>query len=215
MPSPSGRTWRPNNALMLSGRWFVYWSSLNFFFGSFFCWGIFLSIPSFAYKNIAGVHLFFDFVEHTHVKLLHRLVFSFETYFETHVGLWRKLGDFYLMFLELSCIMWMLESVEFGVCTLELHYAACTCASGLIVCKKNLLINMVGVASRNLGWGCGWVQAHYYCKWAKSFDIGFNSLSSACNCSVFVAKCFLNLINLDSQIMLYAFCLVAKSLLLI
>jgi hypothetical protein len=72
----------------------------------------------------------------------------------------------------------MLKSLEFGVWTQELHYAACTCASGLIVCNFFLLINMVGVASRNLGWGCGWVQAHYYCKWAKSFDIGFNSLTA-------------------------------------
>jgi hypothetical protein len=29
-------------------------------------------------------------------------------------GLWNGLGDFYLVFLELSCVMRMLESLEFG-----------------------------------------------------------------------------------------------------
>ncbi len=43
----------------------------------------------------------------------------------------------------------------------------------------------------------------------------FNSPNNVCNCSVFVAKCFFPLINLDSQIMLCTFCLVAKSSLLI
>jgi hypothetical protein len=43
----------------------------------------------------------------------------------------------------------------------------------------------------------------------------FNSLSSACNCSVFVTKCFLPLFNSDTQIMLYTFCLVIKSSLFI
>jgi hypothetical protein len=42
-----------------------------------------------------------------------------------------------------------------------------------------------------------------------------DSLSNVCTCNVFVAKCFLPLINLDSQIMLCTFCLVAKSSLLI
>ncbi len=126
---------------MLTGRWFVYWSNFKKKIGSFFCWGMFLSIPSFAYKKIAGIHLFFEFVE-THMSngciswflvLKHIL--------KAHVGLWSKLGDFYLMFLELSCTMWMLKSLEFGVWTQELHYAACTCASGLIVCNFFLLIN--------------------------------------------------------------------------
>ncbi len=45
--------------------------------------------------------------------------------------------------------------------------------------------------------------------------LGFNFPSGACNCSVFVAKCFLPLINSNSQIMLCTFCLVAKSSLLI
>ncbi len=71
MPSPSGRTWRSDIALMLSDKWFVYWDSFNFFFGCPLCWGIFLSIPSFAHKKIAGTHLFFDFVT-MHVKWLHR-----------------------------------------------------------------------------------------------------------------------------------------------
>jgi hypothetical protein len=42
--------------------------------------------------------------------------------------------------------------------------------------------------------------------------LGFNSPNNACNCSVFVAKCFLPLINLNSQIMLCTFCLVIKKL---
>ncbi len=49
---------------------------------------------------------------------------------------------------------------------------SCTCAFGLIVCNFCLLFNMVRVASWNSGWGCGWVQAHCYCKWARSFETG-------------------------------------------
>jgi hypothetical protein len=45
--------------------------------------------------------------------------------------------------------------------------------------------------------------------------LGFNSLSSACNCSVFVTKCFLPLINSNSQIMLCTLCLVTKNSFLI
>jgi len=36
----------------------------------------------------------------------------------------------------------MLESLDFEVWTLELHCAACTCASGLTVCNFCLLLNM-------------------------------------------------------------------------
>ncbi len=43
----------------------------------------------------------------------------------------------------------------------------------------------------------------------------FNSSSNACNCSVFIVKCFFPLINSNSQIMLCTFCLVTKSSLLI
>jgi hypothetical protein len=57
-----------------------------------------------------------------------------------HASTWSKLWDFYLVFLKLSCVMWMLESLEFEVWTLELHCAACTCACGLTVC--NLLLQM-------------------------------------------------------------------------
>jgi hypothetical protein len=105
-----------------------------------------------------------------------------------HAGLWSKLVDFYLVFLKLSCVMWMLESLEFEVWTLELHCAACTCAfevwtlelhcaactcaSRLTVCNFCLLLNMARVASWNLGWGCVWMETHCYCKWAKSFEIG-------------------------------------------
>jgi len=82
MPSPSGKTQRPHIALMLNDRWFVYWGSLIYQFGSpLLCWGIFLSLSSFAHKKFASIHLFFDFVK-TRIKWLHRLVFSFETYFE-------------------------------------------------------------------------------------------------------------------------------------
>ncbi len=41
------------------------------------------------------------------------------------------------------------------------------------------------------------MQVHYYCQLAKSFEIGVNSPSNACNYNVFVAKCFFPLINLD------------------
>jgi hypothetical protein len=58
---------------------------------------------------------------------------------------------------------------EFGVQALELDCVACTCTYGLPICNFCLLLR---VASWNLGWGCGWVQAHYYCKWAKSFETG-------------------------------------------
>ncbi len=44
---------------------------------------------------------------------------------------------------------------KFGIWTLELHYGACTCASGLIMCNFCLLLNMAKVANWNLGWGCG------------------------------------------------------------
>jgi hypothetical protein len=65
MPSPIGRTQRPNIALMLGGRWFLYGDNLNFFYGSPFCWGIFLFEPSFAHKKIPTIHLFFDLLKHT------------------------------------------------------------------------------------------------------------------------------------------------------
>jgi len=170
MPSPIGRTQRPNIALMLSHRWFVHWSNLNFFYGSPFYWGIFLFVPSFAHKKIASIHLFFDFVE---TQMSNDCIGWFSTLkhiLKGHAGMWSKLGDFYLVFVELSCVMWMLKKLEFGVWSLELHYATCNCASRLIVCNFCLLFNMVGVASWNLGWGCGWVHSHCYCKWAKSFE---------------------------------------------
>jgi hypothetical protein len=72
IPSPSGRTQRLDIALMLNGRWFVYWGSLNFFSRSPFYWGIFLFIPSFAHKFFVGMHLFFDFVE-THMSYMKHL----------------------------------------------------------------------------------------------------------------------------------------------
>jgi hypothetical protein len=93
----------------------VYWGSLNFFSRSPFYWGIFLSIPSFAHKKIVGIHLFFDFVE-TH--MWNDCIGWFSTLkhiLKTHASLWSRLGDFYLVFLELSCVMWMLENLEFGV----------------------------------------------------------------------------------------------------
>jgi hypothetical protein len=45
--------------------------------------------------------------------------------------------------------------------------------------------------------------------------LGFNSPSSACKYIVFIVECFLPLINSNSQIMLFTFCLVTKSSLLI
>jgi hypothetical protein len=43
------------------------------------------------------------------------LVFSFETYFERSCGFVEWLAYFYLVFFELSCVMCMLENLEFGV----------------------------------------------------------------------------------------------------
>jgi hypothetical protein len=34
---------------------------------------------------------------------------------KSHAGLWSRLENFYLMFLEVSCVMCTLESLEFGV----------------------------------------------------------------------------------------------------
>jgi hypothetical protein len=62
-------------------------------------------------------------------------------------------------------------------------------------------------------WGGLWVGVSMLIlQMGKVFQ---DSLSSACICNVFVAKCFLPVINLDSQIMLCTFCLVAKLSLLI
>jgi hypothetical protein len=100
---------------MLSGRWSVYWGSLNFFSRYSFYRGIFLSIPSFAHKTIVGMHLFFDFVE-THMSNDCIGWFSaLKHILKSHASLWSRLRDFYLVFLELSCVMRMLENLEFGV----------------------------------------------------------------------------------------------------
>jgi hypothetical protein len=58
------------------------------------------------------------------------------------------LGDFYLVFLKLSCVMWMLESLDFGVGLWSMHL----CFSTYCV-QFSLLLNMARVASWNLGWG--------------------------------------------------------------
>ncbi len=116
------------------------------------------------------MHLFFDFVE-THMSNDCIGWFSaLKHILKSHASLWSRLRDFYLVFLELSCVMRMLENLEFGVQTLELHCVTCTCAFGLILCNSCLLFNMVGVPSWNLGWGCGWLHAHCSYKWAKSFE---------------------------------------------
>jgi len=57
--------------------------------------------------------LLFDFVE-THMSNDYKGQFLvLKHILKGHVGLWSGLGDFYVVFLELSCIMWMLESLEF------------------------------------------------------------------------------------------------------
>jgi len=57
---------------------------------------------------------------------------------------------------------------EFGVQALELDCAACTCAYGLWTSCLQFLSFAKG-CKLELGVGL-WVQAHYYCKWAKSFE---------------------------------------------
>jgi hypothetical protein len=64
----------------------------------------------------------------------------------------------------------MLENLDFEVWTLELHCAACTCASGLTVCNLSFALYWLGLQVG--GWGCVWMEAHCYCKWAKSFETG-------------------------------------------
>jgi hypothetical protein len=125
MPSPSGRTWRPNIALILSGRWFVYWGNLNFFSRSPFLLGHFPLCTKFCTLQNCR---FFDFVE-TQCQMIASVGFVVSKHIlKGRASLWSGLGDFYLVFLELSCVMWMLESLEFGLCTLKLHSATCTCA---------------------------------------------------------------------------------------
>jgi hypothetical protein len=115
IPSPNGRTQRPDIALMFNGKWSIYWGNLNFFSRSPFYWGIFLSIPSFAHKKLVGMHLLFDFVK-THMSNDCIDWFSALKYIlKSHTSLRNGLRDFYLVFLELSGVMWMLESLEFGV----------------------------------------------------------------------------------------------------
>ncbi len=66
------------------------------------------------------MHLFFDFVE-THMSNDCIGWFSaLKHILKSHASLWSKLGDFYSVFLELSCVMRMLESLEFRLwsCTL-------------------------------------------------------------------------------------------------
>jgi len=149
MSSPSGRAQRPNIALMFSDKWFVYWGNWNFLYRSPFCWGIFLSIPSFAHKKIIDIHLFFDFVK-THLS--NDCIGCFSTFkhiLKGHVGLWSELGDFYLVFLKLSCVMWMLESLEsrFWSCTVERALVLLDLLCAIFF----LLFNMAKVANWNLG----------------------------------------------------------------
>ncbi len=60
--------------------------------------------------------MFFDFVE-THIGWF----LALKHILKGHAGPWRELGDFYLVFLKLSCVMWMLESLESGLwsCNVE------------------------------------------------------------------------------------------------
>lgn len=51
-----------------------------------------------------------------------------------------ELGDFYLVFLKLSYVMW-----KFGVWILELHCGACTCASGLVVFNFLFCLKWLGL----------------------------------------------------------------------
>ncbi len=88
-----------------------------------FLLGIFLFVPSFAHKKIASIHLFFDFVE---TQMSNDCIGWFSTLkhiLKGHAGMWSKLGDFYLVFVELSCVLWMLKNLEFGLWSYTMQHA--------------------------------------------------------------------------------------------
>jgi len=111
----------------------------------------------------------------------------------------------------------MLDNLEFGVglwsCTLLHALVLLDLLFVILVFCLIWLWLQVGTC------GCGGVVGgcrHIALANGQSLlRLGFNSLSSACICSVFVAKCFFPLINSNNQIMLCTFFLVTKSLLLI
>jgi hypothetical protein len=138
---------------------------------------------------------------------------SFETYLERSCKsvewAWRFL-------LGVSgIILCNVNARKFGIWTLYSEIALCNMHLCLLFTIFVFCFIWLGLQVRTWGEVVGGLQARCYCKWAKSFETGFNSPNNACNCSVFVAKCFVPLINLDSQIMLCTFCLVVKSSLLI
>ncbi len=67
----------------------------------------------------SSIHLFFDFVK-THIKWLHRLVFSFKTYFERSC---RSMKQVWKLLLDVSgVILCNVHAGEFGVWSLHQCY---------------------------------------------------------------------------------------------
>jgi hypothetical protein len=123
-----------------------------------------------------------------------------------HVGLWNGLGDFYMVFLELSCIMWMLESLEFR----RLGFWSCIVQHALLLLDLLCAIFVFCLIWLGLQVGTrGGVVVgckHIAITNGQIFlRLGFNSLSNACNYSVIIVKKILPLINSNSQIMLCTF----------
>jgi hypothetical protein len=56
-------------------------------------------------KKITSIHLLFDFVETQMSNDYIGWFLALKHILKGHVGMWSGLGDFYVVFLELSCIM--------------------------------------------------------------------------------------------------------------
>jgi hypothetical protein len=86
------------------------------FFGSSLCWSILLSVLSFAHKKLQIHICSLILLKHTSNDCI--CWFSaLKHIFKGHADLWSGLEDFDLVFLELFCVMCMLESLEFEVST--------------------------------------------------------------------------------------------------
>ncbi len=126
-----------------------------------------------------------------------------------------RVGDIYFVFLELFYVMWMLESLEFGIWSLYSRVAfynmhLCFWTLDLLFAFFVFYLIWLGLQVGTWGGVVGGCMHTTIANGQNLLKLGFTSLSSACNCSVFIAKWFLPLINLDSQIMLCTSCLVTK-----
>jgi hypothetical protein len=176
------------------------------FFGSPFCWGIFLFVPSFSHKNCKYTFVFW-FCWNTHDNWLHRLVFSFETYFERscrYVGVFLNRKEIVFSFTpeSMPMVSTMFHAWEIQILNLLNHSETKKKIRAKLKCEEHDIFfcwieeHVDGVVlfyvepyraekhvqkdKKNMCWtklnggylttpNCGWVQAHCYCKWAKSF----------------------------------------------